>query len=95
MEPARPRAGNNDCQKHVQRFSLAGPQVDRLYRSRETEETSSARRFAPADISIQVYSQGNLVAEGSGLPATMRHTVEQGATALMWSVRMIGVALAF
>ena len=47
------------------------------------------------DISIQVYSQGNLVAEGSGLPATMRRTIEQGAGALMWSVRMIGVALAF
>ena len=47
------------------------------------------------DISIQVHSQGNLVAEGSGLPATMRRTIEQGAGALMWSVRMIGVALAF
>jgi hypothetical protein len=50
---------------------------------------------APADISIQVYSQGNLITEGSGLPATLRRTVEQGAGALMWSVRMIGVALAF
>ena len=27
--------------------------------------------------------------------ATMRRTIEQGAGALMWSVRMIGVALAF
>jgi hypothetical protein len=52
-------------------------------------------RTAPADITIQVYSQGNLVAEGSGLPATMRRTIEQGAGALMWSVRMIGVALGF
>jgi hypothetical protein len=52
-------------------------------------------KSAPADISIQVYSQGNLVAEGSGLPATLRRTIEQGAGALMWSVRMIGVALAF
>jgi len=52
-------------------------------------------KSAPADISIQVYSQGNLVAEGAGLPATMRRTIEQGAVALMWSVRMIGVALAF
>src|SRR5205085_4143322 len=51
-------------------------------------------KSAPADISIQVYSQGNLVAEGAGLPATMRRTIEQGAVALMWSVRMIGVALA-
>ena len=53
------------------------------------------RKSAPVDISIQVYSQGNFVAEGSGLPATMRRTIEQGAGALMWSVRMIGVALAF
>ena len=52
-------------------------------------------KSAPADISIQVYSQGNLVAEGSGLPATMRRTIEQGTSALMWSVRMFGVALAF
>jgi hypothetical protein len=58
--------------------------------SAQTDEKS-----APADILIQVYSQGNLVAEGSGLPATMRRTIEQGASALMWSVRMIGVALAF
>jgi hypothetical protein len=52
-------------------------------------------KTAPADVLIQVYSQGNLVAEGSSLPATMRRTIEQGASALMWSVRMIGVALAF
>ncbi len=52
-------------------------------------------KTAPADITIQVYSQGNLVAEGSGLPATLRRTIAQGAGALMWSVRMIGVALAF
>jgi Domain of unknown function (DUF4349) len=52
-------------------------------------------KSAPADISIQVYSQGNLVAEGSGLPATLRRTIQQCAGALMWSVRMIGVALAF
>ena len=52
-------------------------------------------KSAPADISIQVYSQGNLVADGSGLPATLRRTIQQGAGALMWSVRMIGVALAF
>jgi len=45
MELARPRAGNQQCQKHVQRFSLTGSQSGRLYRSRETEETSGARRF--------------------------------------------------
>jgi Domain of unknown function (DUF4349)/Putative zinc-finger len=50
---------------------------------------------APADISIQVYSQGNIIAEETGIIATLRHTIGQGAAALMWSARMIGVALAF
>lgn len=50
---------------------------------------------APADISIQVYSQPNIVADESGLLATVRRTLMQGVAALMWSLRMIGVALAF
>ena len=50
---------------------------------------------APADISIQVYSQGNIVTEESGLLATLRRTVTQSAGAIMWSLRMIGVAIAF
>jgi hypothetical protein len=50
---------------------------------------------APADISIQVYSQGNIVREESGLLATLRRTLAQSASAIMWSLRMIGVAVAF
>ncbi|MEP6810657.1 MAG: hypothetical protein ABI992_10470, partial [Chthoniobacterales bacterium] len=50
---------------------------------------------APADINIQVYSQPSIVSDESGLVATIRHTLMQGASALMWSLRMIGVALAF
>ena len=50
---------------------------------------------APADISIQVYSQGNIVSEETGIVATLRRTIGQGASALMWSARMIGVAVAF
>lgn len=50
---------------------------------------------APADISIQVYSQPNIVSDETGLFATIRRTLAQGASALMWSLRMIGVALAF
>jgi hypothetical protein len=50
---------------------------------------------APADISIQVYSQGNIVTEESGLLATLRRTLAQSAVAIMWSLRMIGVAVAF
>jgi hypothetical protein len=50
---------------------------------------------APADVSIQVYSQGNIVSQESGLLATLRRTLAQSAGAIMWSVRMIGVAIAF
>jgi hypothetical protein len=50
---------------------------------------------APADVSIQVYSQGNIVSSETGIIATLRRTLAQGAAALMWSARMIGVALAF
>ncbi len=50
---------------------------------------------APADVSIQVYSQGNIVAEESGLLATLRRTLAQSAGAIAWSLRMIGVAVAF
>ena len=50
---------------------------------------------APADINIQVYSQANIVTDESGIIATIRRTLAQGVTALMWSLRMIGVAVAF
>jgi hypothetical protein len=50
---------------------------------------------APADVSIQVYSQGNIVSQESGLLATLRRTLAQSAGVIMWSLRMIGVAVAF
>jgi hypothetical protein len=50
---------------------------------------------APADVSIQVYTQGNIVSQESGLIATLRRTLAQSAGAIMWSLRMIGVAVAF
>ena len=50
---------------------------------------------APVDISIQVYSQGNIVSHETGLFPTLRRTLAQSAGAIMWSLRMIGVAIAF
>jgi Domain of unknown function (DUF4349)/Putative zinc-finger len=50
---------------------------------------------APADVTILVYSQGNIVSQETGMIATLRRTIGQGAGALMWSARMIGVAVAF
>jgi hypothetical protein len=65
----------------VQRQDRTGTQVDEAN--------------APVDISIQVYSQGNIVSHQSGPLATLRRTLAQSAGAIMWSVRMIGVAIAF
>jgi hypothetical protein len=65
----------------VQRQDRTGAQVDEAN--------------APADISIQVYSQGNIVSSETGLFATLRRTLAQSASAIMWSFRMIGVAVAF
>jgi anti-sigma factor RsiW len=65
----------------VQRQDRTGTQIDEAN--------------APADISIQVYSQGNIVSRHSGPLATMRRTLAQSAGAIMWSIRMIGVAIAF
>lgn len=65
----------------VQRQDRTGTQIDEAN--------------APADISIQVYSQGNIVSHESGLLATLRRTLAQSAGAIMWSLRMIGVAIAF
>src|SRR5947199_2486648 len=65
----------------VQRQDRTGTQVDEAN--------------APADVSIQVYSQGNIVSHESGLLVTLRRTLAQSAGAIMWSLRMIGVAVAF
>ncbi|PZR76311.1 MAG: hypothetical protein DLM73_03100 [Chthoniobacterales bacterium] len=60
---------------------------------RPNSQTDEAN--APADLTIQVYSQGNIVSEETGIWVTLRRTIGQGAAALMWSARMIGVAIAF
>jgi hypothetical protein len=58
-------------------------------------DKNSSEENAPADISIQIYSRGNIVSSDTGLFATLRNTAAQGVGVLMWSVRMIGVAIAF
>ncbi|CAN5442381.1 hypothetical protein BH09VER1_BH09VER1_46730 [soil metagenome] len=63
--------------------------VQRQDRAEENPE------LATAEVVLRLYSQGPVVEESDGLMATLRHTLGQGAGALMWSVRMIGVALAF
>jgi len=55
----------------------------------------SADASAPAQITLRIYSQGDLVGDEHGLWATIRRTFAQGFGAVMWSLRMIGVSLAF
>jgi hypothetical protein len=50
---------------------------------------------APAEISLQLYSQGDLVATDNGFWATLRQTFGEGAAALFSSVKTIGVMAAF
>jgi Domain of unknown function (DUF4349) len=61
----------------------------------QRHDKNASEESAPADISIQIYSRGNIVSSDTGLFATLRNTIVQGVGALMWSLRMIGVAIAF
>ncbi len=61
----------------------------------ENADNQTDTANAPAELRIQIYSRGNLITEEAGVLATLRRTLSQGAAALMWSVQMIGVALAF
>ena len=50
---------------------------------------------APAEISLQLHNQRDIVPDNDGLYATLRHTFMDGADALFGSVRVIGVCIAF
>ena len=58
-------------------------------------EDATATEDAPAEIYLQIYSQPGIVSDNTGLWVTVRHTIGEGLSALMWSLRMIGVSLAF
>ena len=57
-------------------------------------EDATATDDAPAEIVLQIYSQPNIVGEDNGLWTNTRRALNEGLSALMWSVRMIGVSLA-
>jgi hypothetical protein len=50
---------------------------------------------APAEISLQLHNQHDLVPDNTGLWATLRDTFGEGAAALFGSIKVIGVLLAF
>jgi len=79
----------------MQSLNALGKVEDVTVRRDDRPDSQVNQADAPADITIQVYSQGNIVSQETGIVATLRHTIGQGAAALMWSARMIGVALAF
>ena len=56
---------------------------------------AEADASAPVVVELTLYHEARIVAETAGLGATLRRTFGQGAGALMWSVQMIGVAVAF
>ena len=79
----------------MQSLNTLGKVEDVAVRRDDRPDSQANQADAPADITIQVYSQGNMVSQETGIVATLRRTIGQGAAALMWSARMIGVALAF
>ncbi len=79
----------------VATFDQLGEVKDLSVQRNDQPGTTANPATAPAEISLQIYSPGKIVSDETGLGATIRRTLGQGAAALMWSARMIGVALAF
>lgn len=79
----------------VATFDRLGEVKDLSVQRNDQPGTTANPETAPVDISVQIYSPGKIVADGTGITATIRRTLGQGAAALMWSARMIGVAIAF
>ncbi|MDQ3117218.1 MAG: DUF4349 domain-containing protein [Verrucomicrobiota bacterium] len=79
----------------VANFDQLGEVKDLSVQRNDQPGTTANPATAPAEISLQIYSPGKIVSAETGLGATIRRTLGQGAAALMWSARMIGVAIAF
>jgi Domain of unknown function (DUF4349)/Putative zinc-finger len=79
----------------VTSFDQLGEVKDLSVLRNDQPGTTANPETAPAEISVQIYSQGKIIGDQTGLGATIRRTLGQGVSALMWSLRMIGVALAF
>ncbi len=79
----------------VDSFDRLGEVKDLSVQRNDQPGATANPETAPADISLQIYSRGQIVSDQNSLAATIRRTLVQGLAALMWSARMIGVALAF
>jgi len=79
----------------VASFDKLGEVKDLSVQRNDQPSTTANPETAPADVSVEIYSPGKIVSDESGIVATIRRTLGQGVAALAWSVRMIGVAIAF
>ncbi len=79
----------------VSSFDQLGKVKDLSVQRNDQPGTTANPETAPADISVQIYNPGQIVSDETGIAATIRRTLGQGVAALAWSVRMIGVAIAF
>ena len=79
----------------VSSFDQLGEVKDLSVQRNDQPGTTANPETAPADISVQIYNPGQIVSDETGIAATIRRTLGQGVAALAWSVRMIGVAIAF
>ncbi len=79
----------------VSSFDQLGEVKDLSVQRNDQPGTTANPETAPADISVQIYNPGQIVSDETGMAATIRRTLGQGVAALAWSVRMIGVAIAF
>jgi hypothetical protein len=69
----------------MQSLNTLGKVEDVTVHRDDRPDSQGNQADAPADITIQVYSQGNIVSQETGIVATLRRTIGQGAMALMWS----------
>ena len=79
----------------VSSFDQLGEVKDLSVQRNDQPGITANPETAPADISVQIYNPGQIVSDETGIAATIRRTLGQGVAALAWSVRMIGVAIAF
>lgn len=89
------RLSTQNYETFMQSLRSFGSVEDLTVHREEQKGHTGEEKTAPVDVSIQFYSRGNIVADDSGIWVTLRRTLAEGVGALTWSVRMIGVALAF
>jgi len=75
--------------------------VDQVHKTGKVESFTVQRNEhpglegAPAEIVVNLTSQGRIITDENSLGAVLRLTFGQAVSAISWSVRMIGVAIAF